>query len=232
MNSLLPAFPGALLAIAAASGPALAGPAQANSAPAATEWTVFGVAEWSAAKAGSGLAYRASGSAATGAFAYTRELPRADAEGGFTLSATFRVAKPTAHPPGEYIGLAAFATQPNLAGASYYVADVQRGSGIVRVISLGAANPDFASSENGAAFGALEADTDYTLTLAGTYAGGALTLRFTLSDGVRNQTISAVDPTPVNGRHFGFRLNNTSPGDPLVVDFSDLVVTPLGAPAR
>lgn len=231
----LPAFSPALLgALAALASPLLAvSPGDsASKGPSSADWTAFGVAEWTVAKADAEQVFRASGAPAAGAFAYTRELPGADTENGFTVSTIFRVTRPTANPPGEYIGLAAFATQPNLAGASYYVADVQRSSGIVRIISLGAPNPDFASPENGEAFGALEEGKDYTLTLAAARAGDALQLRFTLSDGVRSLTIGASDPTPLTGRQFGFRLNNTSADDPLAVVFSGLGLTPLGTSTR
>lgn len=213
---------------AVASAPATFEQTPVGSAP--SGWSCFGLASWTIVPSGPALAYQATGSAAPGPFASTRPV---DGSGdSFTVSTTFRLERATAHPSGEYIGLVAFATVPNLAAAGYYVADVQRGSGILRIISLGGENPDFSSPGNGEAFVGLREGADYTFTLAASRPGGVLTLAFTLSDGVGSTTIVATDPTPLAGKHFGFRLNNTSADDPLHVRFGDFTVTPLASSER
>ncbi len=192
-------------------------------------WTTFGLARWAVTESG-GIRYlQAVGAAAPGAFAATQPIENlGPGTEGLILSSTFCVNRGTANPDGEYVGLVAFSTQPNLAAASYYVADVQRVSGGMRIISLGAPNPDLESPENGETFGMLDEHTEYTLSLKIFHRGSALVLSLTLSDGVNSKTITANDPTPIDGYLFGCRVNNTAENDPMEVRFTGFSASPLG----
>ena len=231
MKPLLPFIVAALLASASSALADNFRTLPAGSLP--TGWTPAGKAAWSIAQDGDTQLYQADGPTDSSPFASTR-VAEASADGSFTLSTTFRIIGGTSKPGGEYIGLVACATQADLsASSSYYLADVQRGSGVLRIVSRGKPNPDFVAEKTGSFVRALDAQTVYTLTLFATPAKNGIALKLTLSDGKKTTSVTAVDPTPLAGRLFGLRLNNTTAGESLKVGFADFdVVTAATNPAK
>lgn len=200
-------------------------------------WTTFGATGTTALVQNSGSAnyLQLTGSNTAGSFGSTVQLTNMDSSiGGFTISTSFRINDGTSNTGGEYIGLSAFSLNTAMTG-SYYLADIQRNSGNIRILSLGATNADFSSPDNslpGSAFtGGLVANTDYTLSIVGTYTGASLSLTFSVSNGTTTKSITATDATPLTGTNFGYRLNNTTGSDPLGVQFASYAVSAIPEPS-
>jgi hypothetical protein len=139
---------------------------------------------------------------------------------GFVQSTQFTVDALGGTPNFFTIGFAALATGPApypTASTNFYLADVDFADdtveyGRMRILNQGAANADFVQGSNNDAIDPLDlvVGTTYTLRLTGTYNGtGGLAMTLGLFDAAGTtqigSTVSATDPTPLAGDHFGYR---------------------------
>ncbi|GHC09742.1 PEP-CTERM sorting domain-containing protein [Cerasicoccus arenae] len=155
---------------------------------------------------GSGVytnAFTAGGATASSATVNVTDLGPVGTD--WSISTTFSISTLES---GMTFGFGALGTNTAFSGGAgnpYYLADVNT-AGSVRILEIASSPADLGGTKTSLPDGGLQTDTNYTMTLSGTYSGGTLTMDLSITDGVNiGSVIGATDASSLTGQNFGFR---------------------------
>ena len=142
-------------------------------------------------------------------------------QNNFVLSSTVTV---TTAPTEYNIGMVACAlSQPSFLYNYYYAGMDQSGNIFIRSNDNNSSGLVLGTATN--LTGGVVVGTTYTITLVGTYSGGALTLSLTISDGIHNATLTATAASPLTGSYFGYQYDVKTIGGSLVAAANNFSIT-------
>lgn len=188
---------------------------------------------WSVTGAGADHAYQITANTSTAMTSGVQVSDLGATLKDFILTSTFTITD-LSNATSSTIGFGALSNFVNFAN-NYYLADISQ-AGAIRLVYFegGAAQSNgYGGFNAGTATNlssSLLANTEYTMTLTGTYTGASLALTFTVTDGINTASIAAVDTSAISAagsNYFGYRMRqNGTGGDAFTVELDNFSIVP------